>query len=119
MALRATIFQGEAKRNVSDWATHIDFQFARGETNKSWNTAEDETYLFNMHGPFDLRKLATNLENLSTYPNTQAYANGTIPTNKYIAKAAKITLTTFESVQVLIILAIIGTVARIRPKKKE
>jgi hypothetical protein len=77
---RAPLFQGEAKRNVSDWTTHLEARYAQGSTKKSWDTNEVETHLFNMYGPFDLRKLADNVEDLDSKPNTKAYAEGEIPT---------------------------------------
>jgi len=76
---RAPFFAGEAKQNVSDFTSHLDFRYAEGSTRKSYNTGEDETCLFNAHGPIDLRKLAANLENLNSFPKTKAYANGPIP----------------------------------------
>lgn len=76
---RTPLFQGEAKRNVSDWTTHIDLQYAEGSTKKAWNTEEVKTCLFNDHGPFDMRKLAANMECLDYKPLTKAYYDGDIP----------------------------------------
>jgi len=76
---RTTFFQGEAKRNTSDWATHLEARYADGSTTKAWNTQEVKTCLFNGHCPFDLRKLAVNLECLDEKPLTKAYATGPIP----------------------------------------
>ena len=82
---RTTLFQGEAKRDAANWITYIDAQYAESSTSQAWNTQEVQTDLFNTHGPFDMRKLAANLENLSAKPKTTAYANGTIP-NLYDGK---------------------------------
>jgi hypothetical protein len=82
---RTALFQGEAKRDASNWITYIDAQYAESSTSKAWNTQEVQTDLFNMYGPFDMRKLAANLEDLSDKPNTLAYANGDIP-NLYDGK---------------------------------
>lgn len=70
---RATLFQGEAKQNVSDWTSHIDFCYAEGSTRKAWNTQEVKTHLFNAYGPFDLRMLALNVENIAEKPLTKQY----------------------------------------------
>jgi len=76
---RTPLFTGEAKKNISDWATHIDARYAEGDANQSWNTQEVKTDLFNGYGPIDMTKLAINLENLNSKPKTNAYAKGEIP----------------------------------------
>jgi len=46
-------------------------------------------------------------------------ARGTMPTKKYVTMADRITAVIPEKVHRFMIRAIIGTVAKIRPKKKE
>lgn len=76
---RTTFFQGEAKRNTSDFATHLEVRYAEGTANKAWNTREVKTGLFDGYCAFDLRKLADNIECLDQRPLTKAYAQGPIP----------------------------------------
>lgn len=76
---RTTLFQGEAKRHASDWITYVDALYTEVATRKTWDSHENRTELFNSHGPFDLRKLAVNLEDLDCYPKTKAYSTGPIP----------------------------------------
>lgn len=76
---RVALFQGETKRDVSDWTTYIDAQYAQGSTDDSWDHQEVKTCLFNSHGPFDLTMLSENLENLDCTPKTKAYHDGDIP----------------------------------------
>jgi len=76
---RAQFFQGETKYDTSDWTTHFDARYAEGSTKNSWNTQEVKTELFNAYGPFKLKNLADNIENitLASKPNTYAFINGT------------------------------------------
>ena len=82
---RASLFQGESKRDVADWTTHVDFRYAEGSTGESWNTQEVKTWLFDAYGPFDIRKLGLQLETIDpvTMPKTKKYLeeNGTAPAN--------------------------------------
>ncbi|MCK4517387.1 hypothetical protein KAT92_01310 [Candidatus Babeliales bacterium] len=72
---RAALFQGEAKRDVADWTTHVDFRYAEGSTGQSWNTQEVKTWLFDAYGPFDITKLGIQLETIdpATMPETKKY----------------------------------------------
>ncbi len=74
---RATIFQGEPFRDVSDWTTNIEVNYSGGSTKKSFNTQEAKTFLFDSHGSFDMRKLTANLEVLKE--KTKIYHDGQIP----------------------------------------
>ena len=76
---RTTLFQGETKQSSADWVTYINAQYTEVTTRQSWNTQEVETELFDAYGHSDMGILAKNLENLASYPLTQAYANGTNP----------------------------------------
>jgi len=82
---RASLFQGEAKRDVSNWTSHIDVRYAEGDADQSWNTQEVKTYLFDAYGPCDIRKLGIHLETIDpiTMPKTKQYLeeNGSYPAN--------------------------------------
>ena len=80
---RTTLFQGETKPNVDDFRTYIDIRYGEGSTKKAWNNSESKTNLFNAYGYFDMRKLAANLQNLSSKTVTNQYLN---PTNGTIAQ---------------------------------
>lgn len=70
---RAALFQGDTHESFKDGATHVGFRYAEGSTNEAYNVHENKTHLFNGHGPFDLRMLAINMENIKNYPKTEKY----------------------------------------------
>lgn len=78
---RASFFQGEPLRNVADTSTNINVRYMQGSTRESFDTEEHKVPLFSGHGPFDLRKLSANIENLNATdkPLTYAYSIGSIP----------------------------------------
>ncbi len=73
MLYRAPMFQTDPSPKIKKWTTSLAVQVGSGDTRKSFNVHEDKTSLFNAHGAFDIVRLGTGIEDITSKPVTNAY----------------------------------------------